>query len=103
MTEHALIIAMIVLFLHACSWRGMIFSGIKNLVPPRGMLYKPLYGCPICMTPWYGTLIYFLFFEPAVTSWLLTVGTASGFNVLSVLLIDIKDGICKPKTDETEP
>ncbi|MCD8740875.1 hypothetical protein LT679_09710 [Mucilaginibacter roseus] len=95
MLEHALIIALIVLFIHACSWKGMIFDGIKKIVEPKGSLYKPLYGCPICMTPYYGTIIYLLFFRQSVADGLLTVAAASGLNVLSVLLIDIKDGICK--------
>jgi hypothetical protein len=101
MAERALIIAMIVLFLHACSWRGMIFSGIKKIIEPKGHLYKPLYGCPICMTPWYGTIIYLLFFHISLADGVLTVAAASGFNVLSVLLIDIKDAICKSKEPGT--
>jgi hypothetical protein len=51
MLTHAFIIAMIVLFIHASSWDGMIFEGIKKIIKPEGHLYKPIYGCPICMTP----------------------------------------------------
>jgi hypothetical protein len=94
MITQAFIIAMIVLFIHACTWRGMIFEGIKKIIKPEGHLYKPIYGCPICMTPYYGTIIYLIFFRISVTDWLLTVGTASGMSVIAVLLIDIKDSLC---------
>jgi len=97
MIAHAFIIAMIVLFIHACSWHGMIFEGIKRIIKPEGYLYKPIYGCPICMTPYYGTIIYLLFFRLSFVDWLLTTGTASGISVLCVLLIDIKDSVCKPR------
>jgi len=97
--SHAFIIAMIVLFIHACSWKGMIFEGIKKLIKPEGHLYKPIYGCPICMTPYYGTIVYLIFFRLSVMDWLLTIGTAAGISVLSVLLIDIRDGIF-PKARE---
>jgi len=97
MIAHAFIITMIILFIHACSWSGMIFAGIKRIIKPEGLLYKPIYGCPICMTPYYGTIIYLLFFRLSFVDWLLTIGTASGMSVLCVLLIDIKDGICKPR------
>nr|WP_179415606.1 hypothetical protein [Mucilaginibacter sp. E4BP6]NYE68045.1 hypothetical protein [Mucilaginibacter sp. E4BP6] len=94
MIQHAFIIAMIVLFIHACSWKGMIFEGIKKLIKPEGHIYKPIYGCPICMTPYYGTIMYLLFFRLSFVDWLLTIGTAAGMGVISVILIDIKDGIC---------
>ena len=101
MIEHAFIIAMIVLFIHACSWQGMIFEGIKKLIKPEGHLYKPIYGCPICMTPYYGTIMYLLFFRLSFVDWLLTIGTAAGMSVISVILIDIKDGICLSAKEQT--
>ena len=55
------------------------------------MISKPIYNCPICMTPWWGTLIYWLFFGLSIPDWLLTVGAASGISVISVILIYAKD------------
>src|SRR5688572_7238366 len=89
MIENAFIIAMIVLFLHATTWEGMIFDGIKNFNIP-GWIRKPLYSCPICMTPWWGTLLYWIFFHGSLCGWLLTVGAASGINVFSVIFLYIK-------------
>jgi hypothetical protein len=97
MIEHALSISLIVLFLHFCSWDGEIFAGIKKIIPPKGMLYKPIYGCAVCMTMWHGTYIYWIFFHVSFTDWLLTVFTASGFSVLWVVAIYVKD-YCKEAT-----
>lgn len=55
------------------------------------MISKPVYGCPICMTPWWGTIIYWMFFGTSGVDWLLTIGCAAGMGVLSVVFIDIKD------------
>ena len=43
------------------------------------------------MTPWWGTLIYWLFFNISWQDWLLTVGMASGLSVVSVVLLSIRD------------
>lgn len=91
----SIIIASIVLFIHACTWEGMIFEGVKKIIKPEGMLYKPIYGCPICMTPWWGSLIYWLFIGISIPNWILIVGTASGFSVISVVLIDIREAALK--------
>lgn len=84
-------ISLMILFLHATTWEGMIFEGIKKIIKPEGMLYKAIYGCPICMCPWYGSLIYWLFVGSSMLSWLFTVGAACGLCVIYVVLIDLKD------------
>lgn len=48
------------------------------------------------MTPWWGTLIYWVFFGPIGPPWfladyVLTIGAASGFSVISVVIIHAKD------------
>lgn len=94
-------IAMTVLFWHACTWKGMIFSGIKKVIKPEWYISKPIYGCPICCTPWWGSLIYWLFFSiGGWQMWLLTVGIASGINVISVVFIDLKDAAITYKKKE---
>lgn len=89
--ENSLIIALIILFLHATTWDGHIFSGIRKLIDEESTISKPIYNCPICMTPWWGTAIYWIFFNISVTDWLLTVGAAAGLSVISVVLIHAKD------------
>jgi len=88
---YSFIVAMMVLFLHATTWEGMIFEGIKKIIPPKGMLYKPIYGCPICMTPWWGTVIYLLTQDFDWKIWLLSIGCASGINVISVVLLSARE------------
>ncbi len=90
-----LYITLIVLFLHACTWEGMIFEKVKTVIKPEGWLYKPIYGCPICMTPWWGTLIYWLFIHVSFTDYILTVGAASGLSVIAVVLVDARDAFLK--------
>lgn len=104
----ALAISLIILFLHACSWKGMIFERIKKIIPPEKYyifgkdISKPIYGCPICMTPWWGTLIYWLFFAISIPHWILTILTASGLSVLYVVMIDLKDAAITYKKKEEE-
>lgn len=88
---NALIISLIILFIHSTTWEGMIFENIKKIIKPEGMIYKPIYGCPICMTPWWGSLLYWIFFGVSVSDWFLIVGMASGLSVIWVVLIDFKD------------
>lgn len=92
-------ICMIVLFLHACSWDGMIFAGIKKVIKPESWLSKPLYGCPICMTPYYGSLIYWLFIGTSWQLWLLTVGMAAGMSVLVVVILALRELIIQNLKD----
>lgn len=87
----ALIISFIVLFIHATTWEGHIFEGVKKIIKPEGKLYKPIYGCPICMCPWWGTVLYLILFNESFKDWFITIGAAAGLSVLYVLLIQIKD------------
>ena len=88
---NALLISLIVLFIHSCTWDGMIFARIKDYIKPKGMLYKPIYGCPICMTPYYGTLIYLLFINVSFADYIMTIGGASGFSVLWICVLAIRN------------
>lgn len=93
MIIQALTISLIVLFAHSTTWEGMINQWVKKVIEPEGMLYKPVYGCPICMCPYWGTGLYWLIYGYSWQDWLLTVFTAAGFSVLWVLIIDIKDNL----------
>jgi hypothetical protein len=95
MVQHAFLISMIILFLHSCSWQGMIFGGIQEFIHPDEWISKPIYGCPICQTPWWGTAIYWIFFHIGFCNWILTVGCAAGMAVIWVVLLTLRDGILK--------
>ncbi len=77
------------MFLHATTWEGMIFGKINNIIKPESILYKPVYACPICMTPWWGTIIYLLFFHISFIDWVLTIGCAGGFSTLSLAILSL--------------
>lgn len=91
MVEIALIISLIVLFLHATTWKGMIFEKIKKIIKPEGMLYKPIYGCPICMEIWWGSLIYWIFFHNSFREYVLVLFASAGMSVIYVILITLRD------------
>ncbi|MEO6148622.1 MAG: hypothetical protein ABIP28_00595 [Mucilaginibacter sp.] len=46
--------------------------------------------------------MYLLFFNMSFSDGLLTIAAASGMSVISVLLIDIKDGVFKPPKDNDD-
>jgi len=93
--SNMLYITLIVIFIHACTWQGMILEKVRTIIKPEGMIYKPIYGCPICMTPWWGTLIYWIFFHISWQDWFLTVGGAAGLTVIAVTFIDARDAFLK--------
>lgn len=52
------IVAVIVYFIHACTWEKMIFGFVrKALKKMPDWLKKPLFDCPTCMTIWWGPSI----------------------------------------------
>lgn len=86
------IISLIVLFIHViCTWDGMIFSGIKKVLDENKKYSKPIYTCPICMSFWWGTLIYWLFIGLSVSDWIITVFAAGGFLVIFVILLTLRE------------
>lgn len=62
MLEKALIVSLIVIFIHLTFQEGEIFGSVgkrlARLLPVK--LHKPVFSCPICMTPWWGSLIIFV-------------------------------------------
>lgn len=91
--------AIILLFIHAASWEGMITEYIRIgkwtlqelLQEVPAFISKPLYDCLICMSPWWATGLGLpLFFDgyhftkDAVTFILLTAGISVIFDTLIV-------------------
>lgn len=88
----AFAIAMMVFFGHATTWDGGIFAFIRNIIDEKSKISKPIYSCPICMTPWWGTLFYIIIWQwNGWREWIVVIGCASGINVFSVIFIYIKD------------
>jgi len=91
-----LFITFTVLFLHVTTWEGMIFEIVRTTLDDLpGNIKKPLYDCPICMTPWWGAVIilvgeythnipcYGFFFEALI------LFAAAGLNTLLIYIISL--------------
>jgi hypothetical protein len=82
MLEKAFIIGFMVFAIHYTMLPGEIFSKISdwlfNHIPER--LRQPLFACPICMVPWYGSVIYWLLWGTSLTEWIVVMITAVGIN-----------------------
>ena len=112
MITSAFIIAFIVYFIKATTWKGMIFHGViekLNWLPKK--LRKPLFECPICMTPWWGVAIYLIgyyagleeFNELSFRRLIFTVFAAAGINTLFLILNKIYDTLATHEEKEQKP
>lgn len=81
MLSAAVIIALIVLSIHYTMQEGEIFGRIGNWfynnTPDN--IHSPLFECNVCMTPWYGSVIYVLVWG-VNWQWPLVVIAAMGIN-----------------------
>lgn len=94
MLELSFIIALTILFLHACTREGMIFSFIPEFFWNAPVwIKKPLYDCPVCMAPWWGSVIIFFYYPvlfgdwPDGFTWLILIAVSGGINVVLASLI----------------
>lgn len=84
MLERIIVIALMTFGYCATFWPGMIFEKLGNKLeqhlPER--VTKPLFGCYICATMWFGSLAYWVGYHHDVVNWLGTCIGAMGFNAL---------------------
>lgn len=94
MLVEIVIIALIVFAIHFTLQQGEIFGkfgdALYDNLPEK--MHDPVFNCPVCMTPWHGTLIYWLIFGYGVEDWLITVVSAMGLVVVILKLAPEKDG-----------
>lgn len=82
---HVILTALGIVFIHATTWEGMIFSRVRVALWHAPLwIKKPLFMCLICMTSIWGTALYFQPFE--FISYLFAVGGL--MTLLSFLLPD---------------
>lgn len=100
MLTQAFIIAFIVYFLKATTWKGMIFHQPKERLEKLPYFIRmPFIECPICMTPWWGLVVYIIahyaglpeFEELTFFNVLFTVAVASGINTVILIINKIYD------------
>ncbi len=91
MIEKIVIIALIVIAIWATMLYGMIFQFIRYWAIikeedehgpakyriPKWMV-KPLFDCTTCMTPYYGSAVYWLIWGNSVKEWVFVVIAAMG-------------------------
>lgn len=79
----ALIISLLVLSIWYTMQEGEIFGKLGHWfwAHTHKKLHPPLYECNVCMTPWYGSVIYLLW-HGVTWEWPIVVITAMGLNIL---------------------
>lgn len=85
MLEHATIIALLVLSVWYTMQEGEIFGFMQRF--ENWIIADPLFNCNVCMTPWYGSALYWFFpweqigFGSAtLIEWPIVVIVAMGIN-----------------------
>lgn len=83
-----IITSLSVMAIWATMWEGAIFEfisewGEKHL-PEK--LQKPIYACPICMVPYYGSALYWLILGSNWIEWGIVIISAMGLNAVLVKL-----------------
>lgn len=93
MIEKILIISFIVMAIWASMLEGEIFGKIRKLGNKDNPKFfeKPLYDCPVCMTPYYGSIAYWLIYglwlhAASWQEWIVVVLAAMGLNAILVNL-----------------
>lgn len=89
MLQQATIIALLVLSIWYTYQEGEIFEGIAKWFEKNtpSAIHPALFDCNICMTPWYGSVLYLLIYElwlnvASLPNWFVVVICAMGINVV---------------------
>jgi hypothetical protein len=91
MIEKILITSFLVMFIWASMWEGMIFGRIRAILTKLPEFYqKPIFDCPICQCPWYGTALYWLIWGQSWHEWVVVIFAAAGLNAIFIKLFPEK-------------
>ena len=89
MITHILVISLCVFSIWYTLQPGEIFGWWGNILSRilPAWLHDPAFECPVCMTAWYGSAVYYLFFfSGSWQDWVLTVIGAMGLSVVILKL-----------------
>lgn len=108
MLETSLLVALVVLFLNVTTWEGMINEWVKRVTFNWPDYFKkPLFDCPICMAPWWGSLILIVGYQAGALpayNWFEAVCilfAAGGINAVLIYIITAnKEEVKALKDDE---
>jgi hypothetical protein len=101
MITHILVISLCVFSIWYVMQPGEIFGWLGNILSRilPAWLHDPAFECPVCMTAWYGSGIYYLFFfNGSWQDWVLTVIGAMGLNVVILKLAPEKGEVSTAQT-----
>jgi len=91
MIEKAIIIALLVLSIWYTMQEEQIFEKLGDWLMDHlpEAIHKPVFDCPICMSPWYGSVLYWLIpwqkigiQESTLIGWPVAIIVAMGFNIV---------------------
>lgn len=91
MLEKSIIISLLVLSIHYTMQEGEIFEGLgkwfERILPEP--IHPAVFVCNVCMSPWYGSLLYWLIpwqkiglQQSTLIGWPVAIIVAMGFNIL---------------------
>lgn len=91
MIEKATIIALIVLSIYYSMQEGEIFEGLgkwfEKHLPER--IHPAVFACNVCMTPWYGSVLYWIIpwekvgiMSSTLIQWPIVIIVAMGLNIV---------------------
>src|SRR5687767_9357574 len=96
MLTNIVILSLIIYFVKASTWPGMILEKVGVWVEDTLGEYwsKPVIGCPVCMGPWWGTVLYLLahfleiqgFEDIRAQTIIFTVFSVAGLNTVILML-----------------
>lgn len=93
MIERVLIVSFSVFAIWYTMLEGEIFGALgkwfNKHLPIK--LHSPVYECPVCMIPYYGTAIYWIVWGNSWQEWFITCVPAMGLNAIIVRLWPDKD------------
>ena len=103
MLEHSLIIALLVLAIWYTMQEGEIFAGLGRFFEKHlpAKIQPPLWECNVCMTPYYGSLLYIVIYG---VNWQLPIVVicAMGINAAINKLSPDKESASDARLDEIE-
>lgn len=89
MIEKVLIISLLVLSIHYVYQPGEIFGRLGRWLEGNlpYQLHQPVFDCNICMTPYYGTVLYWIIYgwwlnTASWQEWLIVIIGAMGINIV---------------------
>ena len=80
MMTHIFIISFFVYAIHYCFQEGEIFGIFQKINLYR--MADPFRDCQVCMVPYYGSFVYWIFIHGSFGNYILTIIPAMGLNVI---------------------